>query len=125
MSTQVKFEITSGLPFSKVINITLPTGRTWWTNVNQFEVLMQIREQPTKYSKLILDMTQYLTVQFSSTNLLRVSLSMTGEDTRTFTKSGYYDLVISDTGLTDARAFVIIKGQAKRKILITSEQEQL
>lgn len=122
MTSYVRFNITSGLPFSKVINITFPTGRTWWTNTSQFELLFQIREHSKKNSPLILDMRQFLTVSFINADLLRISLSMTGANTRLVTKSGYYDLIISDVGVTDARAYVVIKGNVTQKSLVTAEQ---
>lgn len=122
MTSYVRFNITSGLPFSKVINITFPTGRSWWTNTSQFELLFQIREHSKKNSPLILDMRQFLTASFINADLLRISLSMTGANTRLVTKSGYYDLVISDVGVTDARAYVVIKGNVTQKSLVTAEQ---
>lgn len=121
MATRATFNITQGLPFSKVINITLPTGRTWWTNVNNLEIRMQIRETPKKTSPLILNMSPYMTYSFIDADLLRVILTMTGNDTRNLTKSGYYDIIASDTGVTDARAYVILKGSVKQRVLITAE----
>lgn len=122
MATQVTFNITQGLPFSKVINVTLPTGRTWWLNSSQVQFLMQIREKPSRDSTLILDMSPYLSFSFISTDLVRINLAMTGENTRLFLKSGYYDIIASDVGTTDARAFVLFEGYVKKKTLITAKQ---
>jgi len=121
MATRATFNITQGLPFSKVINIALPTGRTWWTNVNNLEIRMQIRETPKKSAPLILNMSPYMTYSFIDADLLRVIVTMTGNDTRNLTKSGYYDIIASDAGVTDARAYLILKGTVKQKVLITSE----
>jgi hypothetical protein len=122
MATQVTFNITQGLPFSKVINVTLPTGRTWWLNNSQVQFLMQVREKPSRDSTLILDMSPYLSFSFISTDLVRINLAMTGQNTRLFLKSGYYDIIASDVGTTDARAFVLFQGSVKKKMLITAKQ---
>lgn len=122
MTKQVTFTITSGLPFSKVINVTLPSDRTWWTNSSQVQFLMQIREKPKRDSTLILDMSDYMTFSFVSNDLVRIFITMTGEQTRILNKSGYYDIIASDVGITDARAFILFEGYVKQKTLITAKQ---
>ena len=122
MAKQVAFTITSGLPFSKVINITLPSDRTWWLNNTQVEILMQIREKPNRDSTLILDMSSYLTFSFITDDLVRCFIEMTGEETRDFEKSGYYDFIVSDIGTVDARAYRLFAGSVRRKGLITAKE---
>lgn len=125
MAQQVPFHITSGLPFTRTIAVTLPTGRTWWTSGTSFEVLSQIREANDFQSKLLLDLKQFLTVTFTAPNSVSIALVMDGEDTRKLNASGYYDLIMSDPFSTDARAIVIISGPVYRTAVVTSEKEEI
>lgn len=113
--------ITSGLPYAKEIVITLPVGRTWWTQLSDFEVLMQLREEKRRDSTLVKDLTQYLTVTMDDANTVSVQFSMTGADTRALDRGGFYDVLISDVGTTDARAYILLFGTVKRMITITAE----
>jgi hypothetical protein len=122
--TKVPLKITSGLPFLKVIVVTLPTGRDWWTDVSDFELLCQFREEADVASPLILDVADYFTPEFDGADNIIIRFSMTGSDTRLVTKSGYYDLVISDVGTTDARAYTLLKGSVKRSVLVSAEEEE-
>lgn len=124
MLTKVPLKITSGLPFLKVIVVTLPTGRDWWTDVSDFELLCQVREEPDVASILILDLADYFTPEFDGDDNIIIRFSMTGADTRLITKSGYYDLVISDTGTTDARAYTLLRGPVKRSVLVSADEEE-
>ena len=119
MTKSVTFSITAGLPFSKTCIITLPTGRSWWLQRQNFEVRAQIREKPDTASGLILDLLDYITFTYAN-NVITVYLQMSGEDTRKITRSGFYDLVVSDVGTTDARAYKIIEGPARITPLVTS-----
>lgn len=125
MADDVNFDITAGLPFSKLVVVSFPPDRDWWLTLPEFEVLMQIREKEDRQSKLILDLAEYLTVTLADANTVFALLNMTGHDTRFITKSGYYDLVISDAGLVDARAYIMIKGRVLRDSTITAEQRGL
>lgn len=125
MSKHVPFHVTSGLPFERNITVTLPTGRTWWTTSGSFEVLSQIREAPDQASPLLLDLKQYITVVFTPpSNTVSINLKLDGEDTRLLKKSGYYDIIMSDTFQVDAYAFVILKGSVYRDTVVTSEREE-
>lgn len=115
--------ITSGLPFGKELNVTLPTGRTWWTNVSDFEVLMQVREEKNRNSTLVKDFAQYLTVTMPSADVVKIEVFLTGAETRTLDRGGYYDVLISDLGITDERAYVVLAGAVKRLTVITAETE--
>ena len=119
MTKSVTFSITAGLPFSKTFIITLPTGRSWWLQRQNFEVRAQIREKPDTSSTLILDLIDYINVTYAS-NVITVYLQMSGEDTRKLTRSGFYDLIVSDVGTTDQRAYKIVEGPARVSPLVTS-----
>ena len=121
MSKQVPFHITSGLPFSKTIDVTLPNGRAWWTNETQFEVLSQVREGPDENSTLIIDLAQFMTVTWSAPDDASILLEMSGAETRQVTKSGYYDIVLSDLLPTDDRAIKILGGPVIRDTLVTAD----
>lgn len=121
MSKQVPLNITSGLPFSKTIEVTLPNGRTWWINQTEFEVLSQIREGEDDTSPLLLDIAQYMTVSWLAPNTATIELEMSGAQTRLLTKSGYYDVIMSDPLPTDVRAIKIIGGPVVREALVTSD----
>lgn len=113
--------IVSGLPFGKEINISLPTGRTWWTQLSNFEVLFQIREDKMRDSPLVKDMSEYLTVSMPESDTIKVEIFMTGAETRDLEQGGFYDILVSDTGTTDARAYRVLKGTVKRQTVITAE----
>lgn len=121
MPKQVPFHITSGLPFSKTIEVTLPNGRSWWTSDSQFEVLSQVREGPTESSTLILDIAQFMTVSWSAPDDATITLEMSGADTRLITKSGYYDIILSDLLPTDERAIKILGGPVIQESLVTAD----
>jgi hypothetical protein len=125
MAKLVPLHITSGLPYSRTITVTLPNGRAWWTSGSQFEVLSQIRESSDELSKLLLDLKQFLTVTFTSPNTVTILLNINGADTRLLKKSGYYDMVISDILNTDARAFVLVNGPVYRDSVVTADVEEL
>lgn len=115
--------ITSGLPFSKELSVTLPSGRSWWTNLTQFEVLFQIREGKARETPLVKDLAEFLNVSMINANQFKIDFIMTGSNTRDLTRGGYFDIIMSDVGTTDARAFVILNGIVKRLSTVTAELE--
>jgi hypothetical protein len=125
MSKQVPLYITSGLPCSRTITVTLPNGRSWWTSGSQFEVLSQIRESSDESSPLLLDLKQYLVVTFTAPNTVGIVLTISGTNTRRLKKSGYYDMVISDPLNTDDRAFVLVSGPVYRDSVVTADVQEL
>jgi hypothetical protein len=125
MAKLVPLHITSGLPYSRTITVTLPNGRTWWTIGTQFEVLSQIRESSDEASPLLLDLKQFLVVTFTAPNTVGIVLTMSGTKTRLLKKSGYYDMVISDTLNTDSRAFVLVSGPVYRDSVVTADVQEL
>jgi hypothetical protein len=121
---QVPFHIKSGIPFAKTIVATLPSGRSWWTLDTQFEVLCQIREGEDYTSPLVFDLQNYCTKTLV-TNTVTINLVMTGADTRKVLKSGYYDMVLSDTLQVDTNAFVVIHGQVYRTSTVSGAVEEI
>lgn len=122
MSQQVPFHITSGLPFGKTIEVTLPSSRDWWLQANDFEVLSQIREADDPESPLILDLAQFMAVNLN-VHVVTIDLTLSGADTRKITRSGHYDIVMSDVLSTDARATKILEGVVYRDAVLTADTE--
>ena len=125
MAKQVPLHITAGLPFAKTVVATLPTGRSWWTESTDFEVLSQIREAADYTSPLLLDLKQFLTVTFDDVDEITIELEMTGAETRRLTKAGHYDMLISDTLAVDGRAIRVVSGPVHRDVVVTSDTEVL
>jgi len=122
VTTSIRWDIKSGLPFAKSLLVTLPTGRSWWTSVSDFELSFQVREDPDKASNLITDLKTTLTPTFMDADNLRVNVGMTGADTRSITESGWFDIIISDSGITNARGFPLIdKGYIRRTSVISKD----
>lgn len=124
MSKHVPFLIKSGIPFSKTIVATLPTGRSWWNDAVDFEVLAQIREGDTYESPLILDIAQFITTTFNpliDADEVTLELFMTGADTRLVTTSGFYDIILSDVLAVDDRAIQVVNGPVQRTAVVSSD----
>lgn len=121
MSDFIEFNITPGLPFRRAVMATLPEVRDWWITTDDFEVLSQIRVDSKKESDLVLDLAQYLSISMTDADTVRIDLGMSGEETRELTRSGYGDIMISDPGTTDERAYVLVKFRAKRRNSVTKE----
>ncbi len=121
----VPLDITAGLPFAKTFVATLPLGRDWWTNTSQFEVLSQVREEARRDSPLVIDFADYITVTMTGADTVTIELVMSGEDTRKVTKRGFYDLIISDVGVSDARGYVLSKGPVRLNGVITAEARDM
>ena len=123
MAKQVPFHITSGLPFSKTITVSLPNGRDWWLLVSDFEVLAQIREGEDETTPLIMDLAPFFSVSFTDVDTVEIVLTLNGSKTRTITKSGFYDIIMSDPLPTDVRAIKVLDGPVHRTALVTSDSE--
>lgn len=121
----VTFNITSGLPFGRDIEVTLPNGRTWWTVGNEFEVLGQIRKGETEETDLILDLASHMTMTFTSPDTVDIELRLDGATTRIIKENGFYDIVLSDNLTADDIAFPIVKGKVNRSALVTAATEAL
>ena len=112
--------IKSGLPYSKSFLLELPSGRSWWTMASQFEHVGQIRKKKDRDSELILDISTFISVTTVNADTYLFELKMTGQDTRTLTESGAYDIIVSDTGITDGRAIELSVGKVKRLTVISA-----
>jgi hypothetical protein len=121
MIKNVPFPITAGLPFSKTFIVTLPTGRNWWTNIEDFEAKAQVREKPDVSSSLVLDFAPYMTLSFDNEDVITITIEMTGQDTRNLTRSGFYDVILSDFDVVDERAHKLSQGPVRFTPLVTSE----
>lgn len=113
-------EIRSGIPFSKSFVMTLPEGRSWWTEASDFEVLSQVRKKEDVTSDLILDLAQFIQKTLTSPDVVLIDLVMNGAATRQLVASGFYDVIVSDAGTADARAYRISHGKVKRYSVVTA-----
>lgn len=121
MADPVDLEITAGLPFSKTFAVTLTEGRSYWNEVNQFEVLAQVRKKKERTSDLVLDLAGFISVTKVNANLFVFELKMSGLQTRSLSAPGFYDILMSDPGTTDNRAYIISHGKVRRDTVITAE----
>lgn len=115
MSTD--FEMHAGIPFARVIRVT--DGKNVWGDLDDFEVRCQLRKGKSTTSGLILNLHDYMTVDFGGDDIV-ITWTMTGAEVRVFDANGYYDLILSDTGTTDARAIRVLDGQVHVRNTITS-----
>lgn len=122
-TTIIPLNIRSGVPFTFEFVVTLPSGRSWWTDISQFEILAQIRDLPAYTSRLQFDLSKFFTVTLDAPDAYMVRLFLTGEQTRLITRSGYYDVIMSDVGTTDARAEVLLAGQVLLNSVVTAAKE--
>ena len=122
MAQQVPFYITSGLPYSKEITVTLPVGRSWWLVDADIEVLAQIREGPDYNDPLLLDLSNYLTYTFTGVNTVLVTMTLTGIVTRKLLDSGFYDFLMSDPFTDDARVIKFLDGPVYRDAVVTADR---
>lgn len=111
------FAMQAGIPFARSIRIT--DGKNVWTNLGDFEVRSQLRTGRSPSYSLIVDLGQYMTKAFDGNDIV-VTWSMTGEDVRDITKNGYYDLIVSDLGVEDSRAILVLAGQIRVANTVTS-----
>lgn len=102
----VPLDVTGGLPYSRKFRIT--NGVNIWSTVEAFEVRGQVRAKDKATAALVANLTPYLSREIDGNDIV-VSLSMTGAATRTMNK-GYYDILISDPGVEDAKALRVSEG---------------
>lgn len=114
-STPVALEMTAGLPYSRRFRVQ--DGKLVWPTLDTFEVRSQIRKRKTPTSELLGALTPFLTPSYDEDDIV-VDLELTGAQTREVV-GGYYDIIISDVGTTDARAIPIASGKVKVGTLVT------
>lgn len=113
----VRFDVKVGLPFSRRIRVT--DGKNIWADLDDFEARMQIRATDDSSSQLRYDFTPHLVKSFDVNDII-VEWNLTGEQTREL-QFGYFDLVLSDTGVVDARAIQVIYGYLDLDSIITTQ----
>lgn len=104
-------KMTAGRPFNQVIRIV--GAKSVWPELDQLEVRAQLRTEKDSEGSLIADLHTYMTPTFDENDLL-ITWVMTGKQTRDlyalnwgYFKEGYFNVIVSDTGLDDARALVV------------------
>jgi len=103
--------ITAGRPFRRLIHV--PEARKLWTDVAELEVRAQMRAGKTTEAELIYNLHTFMSWVLD-TDDLEIEWTMTGQQTRAlhetmlkFNRKGYFNIVISDKGVVDARALVV------------------
>ena len=124
MAQTVNFYIKAGLPFERMLVVDLPPNRDWWLTLADFEVRSQIREGDSNKTKLVLDLTPYLTVVMIDSNTVQIDLVMTGAATRLIPKPGKFDMLMTDSGIVDVRGAKLLKGSVYLESVITSAAEE-
>lgn len=116
MATPVPLEITGGLPYRRNFRIT--DGKDIWPALEDFELRGQVRQKDKATAPLVLNLTPYLSGAFDANDIV-VTLAMTGQQTRLLNK-GFYDILISDPGVEDARALRVSEGPLVYDQVLTS-----
>lgn len=97
-----------GLPFAR--NIRVVGAKNVWPDLEDLEVRSQLRASASSAAALIANFHPFMSWDFDDDDLV-ITWSMTGADVRAINRDGFYDVVVSDAGETDARAIVILAGQ--------------
>jgi hypothetical protein len=114
--SSVQLDVKAGLPFSRRVRIV--NGKHIWAELEDFEARMHIRVSEDSGSRLKYDFTPHLVTSFDNDDII-ISWYLTGAQTRLL-KIGYYDLIISDPGNTDAKAIQVLHGYLTLHPVITS-----
>lgn len=120
MADSVELSLTAGLPYSRRARVI--GAANIWSAVDQFEVRSQVRAGKTESSLFLFDLRPYLTPTIDGEDIV-IDLVLTGHDTRLVPK-GYYDIIISDPGETDARALPVLSGKIKVNLLVTAATDE-
>lgn len=121
MSTSIRWRVKPGLPFGKSLIVALPTGRDWWTDLSDFQTPFQVREEASKESNLIADFGSTLAVTFMNADTVRIIVDMDGAHSRLLTESGFFDIIMSSTGLTNEIGFAVIEGFMQKMPIVSKE----
>lgn len=120
MSDVVDLTFKAGIPYRR--RWVLTDGTNLWADASDCEVRCQVRGGTSTSTVLKMDLTPHLSVTIEGDNVV-ATLLMTGADTRV-AKGGYYDMVISDTGTTDARAVRLGRGKISVEPTPTSAEDE-
>lgn len=104
----VLLAVTRGVPFARTVRIT--GGTSIWATLDDFEVRAQVRAGRSELDALVADLGPYLSVSLDGADILIV-LALSGAETRALAAGGFYDILLSDVGTTDARALKVLAGQ--------------
>lgn len=119
MSEPVDLNMQAGEPYAR--RIRLADGKTTWATLGDFEVRAQIRASRNTTAPLKGDLGPHLTPSYDGNDIV-IDLSLTGAETRA-QAGGYYDMFISDTGATDARAVRLLHGTVRVATAITAAED--
>lgn len=120
VSQPVELILTAGLPYNRRFRVI--DGVNVWPTEYTYEARSHIRVAKTFTSRLLFDLTPFLTVTIEGNDIL-VTLALTGEDTRAIAPGkGYYDIILSDVGAEDDRAISISSGTVTVKTIVTAGQ---
>jgi hypothetical protein len=107
--TETDLILRAGLPFARRFRVLGATAV--WPDLPSFEVRSQVRARKSPDSELKMDLAQFITMSIEGEDIVG-DISLTGSETYTLT-SGYYDVVLSDPGTTDARLIPVLEGDFK------------
>ena len=116
-------KITRGLPYAN--QWRLPNGKDMWPNLADFEVRSQLRKTKLASSQLITNLHLFMTKSYgidTQANDIIVRWRMTGAETRALAGDGFFDVILSDPGVTDERGLRIYSDQIKLASLITAPE---
>lgn len=116
MAENVDLKMKAGIPYRRLV--TLVDGKDDWGTLGACEVRCQVRAGIEEATTLRWDLTPHLTKSYVG-NDIEIVLSLTGAETR-LGKHGYYDMIISDSGVTDAKAIPLVFGQVEIEPTTTS-----
>ncbi|WP_028637708.1 hypothetical protein [Nocardioides sp. URHA0032] len=106
MADPTPLDVQAGVPYSRRIRIT--DGKNLWANLADFEVRSQVRAGRQITSPLKADLRPFLAASFDGNDIV-IDLTLTGADTRTLV-GGNYDILVTDTGATDALGLRVLHG---------------
>lgn len=116
----------AGIPWDRQVQIT--DGKDRWATLGAFEARMQIRDGVSSTSALRYDMTPHLVKAFGTggtANDIFISWSLSGAETRVLRaacgdKERFYDLLVSDPGVTDEEALYVLHGRIRVNSTVTA-----
>ena len=120
-STPVELAMTAGLPYKR--RFVVVGGASVWATVGQFEVRSQMRAGRDVNSEFLYDLAQHITPSVVGADIV-LDLSLTGAQTRGVPAKGNYDIIVSDPGVTDARAIPVVNGKVKVGQLVTAAGDE-
>ncbi len=109
--TDKTLTLISGRPFIQTVRVS--GAKNVWSNIGLLEVRAQLRTGERTTDPLIANLHDFMTWAFDVNDLV-ITWAMTGDETRDLYvlqwgrfKKGYFNLIVSDTGIIDARALVV------------------